>query len=393
MHRITTDERRRRLAARHRLTASEQTNDPVAIVNDLVALHSSDPATVFLSCLVRMEEPSIAAVEQALYTDRHLVRHHAMRRTIWVMTPQTARLAHAATTAKIARNERKTNIKAVDASGVAGDPEAWLDSGVAEIRTLLDAEGPLGTREIGQRLPHLAVPLVYGTAKHNATLNAHTKLLQGAGFAGEFLRLQPTGSWTSAEYLWTVTEDWLGHPIPGLELRGAAAGLVEHYLRRFGPATETDLRWWLGETATLVRNALADIDAVEVGLDGDTTGWVAAGDVDDAEPAEPWVRLLPGLDVTPMGWKDRDWYLDPAHAGRLFDRFGNVGPTIWADGEIVGGWAQRPDGSVAYELLTAIDADHQDLLREAIAEFESTLDGLQVRPRFPSKNQKELLAT
>mgnify|MGYP005679697537 FL=1 len=86
MHRITTAERRRRLADRHRLTPAGRTDDPVAITDDLVTLHSSDPATVHLSCLVRMVDPSIATVERALYDDRSLVRHHAMRRTIWVLS-------------------------------------------------------------------------------------------------------------------------------------------------------------------------------------------------------------------------------------------------------------------------------------------------------------------
>jgi hypothetical protein len=392
VHRITTAERRRRIAARHRLTVDARTNDPAEIAAGLVCLHSSDPATVHLSCIVRMETPSIAAVERTLYAERRLVRHHAMRRTIWVMAPETARLAHAATTAKIARNERKANLKAVTASGVSDDPAAWFDAGVAEIRAVLEADGPLGTREIGQRLPHLMVPLEYGSAKHSATLNAHTKMLQGAGFEGDLLRVAPTGSWTSAEYLWAVTRDWLGHPIPGLDSRYAAAGLVEQYLRRFGPATETDLKWWLGETATLVRTALADIGAVEVALDGDGTGWVAADDLDDTVDPDPWVRLLPGLDATAMGWKERDWYLDRNHVARLFDRFGNVGPTIWADGEIVGGWTQRPDGSVVHELLTELDDDHHDLLAAAIDDYETVLDGVQVKPRFPSKNQKELLS-
>ncbi|MEM9519894.1 MAG: winged helix DNA-binding domain-containing protein [Actinomycetota bacterium] len=392
MHRITTTERRRRIARRHRLTEAGRSDDPVAIADDLVCLHSSDPATVHLSCLVRMSNPSIPMVERALYEDRTLVRHHAMRRTIWVMAPDVARLAHAATTAKIARKEHAANIKAVAAAGIADDPDAWFASGIAQIRALLDVDGPLGTREIGQRLPHLAVPLQYGTTKHTATLNAHTKMLQGAGFDGELLRVAPTGSWTSAEYRWTVTEAWLGHPISGLELREAAAALVGRYLQTFGPATETDLRWWLGETATLVRNALADLGAVEVALDDDRRGWVLAGDHDDTDEPDPWVRLLPGLDATAMGWKERDWYVSPTHVDRLFDRFGNIGPTIWADGVIVGGWTQRPDGSVVYELLDQLGDEQHDRMVAAVAEVETVLDGEQVRPRFPSKNQKELLA-
>ena len=391
MHRITTDERRRRLADRHRLTASRRIDDPVAIAEDLVALHSSDPATVHLSAGVRMADPSIAAVEAALYDERTLVRHHAMRRTIWVMGRRTARLAHAATTEKIARGERKKNVEAVARSGHADDAEAWFAAGSEEIRQLLVAEGPLSTREVRQRLPHLAVPLEYGSAKHTSTLNAHTKMLQGGGFDAVFVRAEPAGSWTSSEYLWSATESWLGEPIAGLETRAAAAELVDHHLRRFGPVSETDLRWWFGETATLVRAALADALAAAVELDDGSPAWVASGDIGETDEPGPWVRLLPGLDATPMGWKERDWYLAPEHTERLFDRFGNIGPTIWADGRVVGGWTQRPDASIVYELLESISDAHRDLLGDAIGELERLVDGVQVRPRFPSRNQKALL--
>ena len=40
----------------------------------LVALHSTDPASVHLSALARMRQPSIAAIERALYETRSLVR-------------------------------------------------------------------------------------------------------------------------------------------------------------------------------------------------------------------------------------------------------------------------------------------------------------------------------
>jgi hypothetical protein len=49
-------------------------------------------------------------------------------------------------------------------------------------------------------------------------------------------------------------------------------------------------------------------------------------DLDDEQPTEPVAALLPSLDPTPMGWKDRRWFLgiDP---GEVFDRAGNIGPT------------------------------------------------------------------
>ncbi|HEX6390519.1 MAG TPA: M48 family metalloprotease, partial [Solirubrobacteraceae bacterium] len=41
---------------------------------------------------------------------------------------------------------------------------------------------------------------------------------------------------------------------------------------------------------------------------------------------------------------------------RLFDRSGNIGPTVWCDGRIVGGWAQRTDGEIALALLEDVGA-------------------------------------
>ena len=235
--------------------------------------------------------------------------------------------------------------------------------------------------------------MTFGVAtKHPAAINSHTKVLQGAGFDASLVRAQPIGSWISAEYLWVPTEDWLGHPIAGLTETDASPELLDLWLRRFGPATETDIKWWFGWTAGLTRKTLTAIDATAVDLDNGS-GFVANSDVEAPVDPGPWVRLLPGLDPTAMGWKQRDWYVAPALVPRLFDRFGNVGPTVWADGQIVGGWVQRPDGKIAIELATELASTHQRLLDQAVGELQPVLDDAVVRPRFPAPVQKELFAS
>ncbi len=57
-----------------------------------------------------------------------------------------------------------------------------------------------------------------------------------------------------------------------------------------------------------------------------------------------------------MSWQQRDWYLGE-HAPRLFDTDGNVGPTLWWDGRIVGGWAQARDGQIVCRFLEDVGAD------------------------------------
>ena len=87
---------------------------------------------------------------------------------------------------------------------------------------------------------------------------------------------------------------------------------------------------------------------------GDIAAWLAADDLDAVRGSPKWVALLPGLDPTTMGWKDRSWYLEAGVASRIVDRNGNAGPTIWVDGRVVGSWVQRKDGTIALGWLTDV---------------------------------------
>ena len=64
---VDTAERRARLAVRHRHVAAAHTDDVVAVADGLVALHSTDPVSVYLSAAARMANASLAAVDRALY--------------------------------------------------------------------------------------------------------------------------------------------------------------------------------------------------------------------------------------------------------------------------------------------------------------------------------------
>ena len=153
--RISVEERRARLAERHLLLPRTRTDSLPQIADDLVALHSSDPVTVFLSAMARMVHPSIEAVEHALYTDRSLIRHHGMRRTLWVATPPVVRLMHAAATRDLLATERRRTGQLLARSGVE-DPEQWLANAEEQVLADLREHGPSTAREIGQRAAALA---------------------------------------------------------------------------------------------------------------------------------------------------------------------------------------------------------------------------------------------
>jgi hypothetical protein len=389
--RIDRAERRARLAARHRLTRAGRTDDVAALTDALVALHSTDPVSVYLSAAARMRRPALAAVEAALYEQRSLVRHHAMRRTLWVFGHETARLAHRSCTVALLGTQRRMLLAALADGDIRGEPESWLAAASAEVLATLTEAGPLSARELGQRVPRLAVPLRIGTGRNAAVQAAHSRVLLVLGFEGRVLRARPVGTWINGQYRWAATQTWLPGGFPELEQRIAAAGLAQRWLRAFGPATRTDLRWWTGWTAAVTTRALADVGAVEVELD-EGVGFVLPDALDPAPPAEPSVALLPGLDPSTMGWKLRDWYLDPAHAPILFDRNGNGGPTVWAGGRIVGGWGQRRDATIALQLLEDIGAAQRDAADGAAHALEELLGGMRFPVRFPAPLQAELVA-
>ena len=81
-----------------------------------------------------------------------------------------------------------------------------------------------------------------------------------------------------------------------------------------------------------------------------------------------------------MGWKHRDFVLGP-HRERLFDTNGNAGPTVWVDGRIVGGWAQRDDGEVAFTLLQDVGAEATTAVEQRAAELTTMLGDVRLKAR------------
>ena len=393
---VGVEERRARLATRHRLLPAARTDDVPAIADDLVALHSSDPVSVYLSATARMATPSLSAVEKALYDDRSVVRHHGMRRTLWVATPELVRVAHGAATRRLAGAEHRRNVKLLRQSGVA-DPETWFADAREQVLAALHEHGPMTARTLGQRVPALRVPLVLAAgSKNQTTTSAHARVLLQLGFEGQIVRTRPAGTWINGAYTYAAMDGWTPGGVGGLGEREAAALLADRWLRRFGPGTTADLQWWAGWTATLTRHALADCGAVPVTLAGGpgeepVPGWLAEGDEDAVEPSPEWVALLPGLDPTTMGWKQRGWYL-PEAAADLFDGNGNAGPSIWVDGQVAGAWIQAKDGTIRIRWFVDVPDRARDAVAAETDRLGAVVGDARFTVRFPGAAHKALLA-
>ncbi|MFE6893641.1 winged helix DNA-binding domain-containing protein [Streptomyces sp. NPDC057694] len=387
---IGDEERRVRLARAHRLSPDARAATPLEVARSLVALHGTDPATVYLAVGARLADASatVAAVEAALYEERSLVRMHGMRHTVFTFPAELAATVHASTGLAVAAKARAGLLKDM-VSGSDGrlTPE-WLAEVEASALAALERRGEATAVELTSDEPRLKEAFTYGRGKsYEAPHTVSSRLMRVLGVEGRVVRGRPLGSWTSTQFRWAVAP-----PHPELPVAEAQSELLRRWLAVCGPATEADLKWWTGWKVTDVRRALAAVGAVVVSLDGGGTGYVLADRLAAPDGApEPWAALLPGLDPTAMGWQERDWYCPPGVRSALFDGSGNIGPTVWWNGRVVGGWGQRGGGEVVWRLL---DESGGAVAARAItaeaSRLTAWLGGVRVTPRFRTPLEREL---
>lgn len=365
-------------------------------VADIIGLHGTDPASVYLAAWARTCGVGKAAIDQALYEEHSLVRMLGMRRTVFVVPAALVPVIQAACTDQIAERMRRQLAQRVQESGIAADAESWLkEVGEAAVRALA-ARGTGTGAELARDEPRLRAQIVYAADKsYGGPVNLTTSLLTLLSAEGLIMRGRPRGGWTSSQFTWFAAGDPAKPPAAA-----ARAELARRWLWAFGPALVSDLHWWSGWTTGQVKQALDQLEVTEVDLDG-TPGIMLTADEPADDPANrapaPWAALLPALDPTAMGWRERSWYLGE-HGPALFDRSGNIGPTVWWQGRIVGGWAQRRDGEIAVRLLEDIGAEAEAAitaearrLRLWIADPKTPADSpTRITPRFRTPVEREL---
>lgn len=376
---ITDDERRARLGRRHALASPVAR--PLEAARAVVCLHATEPASVHLAAWAR-SGASRSVVDAALFEDRSLVRQLGMRRTVFTVPRDLLPAVWGSAAARVAGQQWRRLVGDVEKVGVR-DGAAWAEEHLEAALALIGRHGGLATAELRELLPALDLRLTRGAGSAwEAQVAVARQVVTVLGAQGRLLRGPNDGTWKTSRHRWVRTEDWLGAPPQPLSERDGYAALVRRWLAAFGPGTEADVVWWLGATKAAVRRALVDVGAVQV-MTSAGPAYVLPDDVEPVAPPEPWVALLPALDPTTMGWKQRAFYLGP-HGAALFDRNGNGGPTAWWNGRIVGGWTQAPDGTVLVVPAEPLPAEADRGLRAAADRLTTWLAGDVVRSIYQS---------
>ena len=386
---IDTAERRRRIAVRHHLAPACRGSEVATVAGELVGLHATDPTSVYIGAFARVAGVTPDDLARALYEERTLLKVVGMRRTMFATTADIAGVINAATARSIAVGERKRTLKMRADAGVAADVEVWLSEVEAQTLEALEELGSATATELAKRVPGLRVQISFGAGKSWAgKVGVSTRVLFLLSAEARIIRGRPRGTWLSSMYEWAPMDRWVPGGLTQPDTHAAQTELARRWLRAFGPGTQRDIQWWTGWTVATTKRALADVGAIEVELD-EGTGFSLPDDLGTTPDVGPWVSLVPSLDTTTMAWKERDWYLG-AHAERLFDTIGNAGPTIWLDGRIVGGWAVRKTGEVAYQVLESVGRHADDAIQVEAARLQEWLASSRVIPRFRTPLELEL---
>ena len=227
-----------------------------------------------------------------------------MRRTLWVVPRDLVSVVDAACASSqlasgvgsgIRRRERGVErARAMDRRGRRGSHRAL------QARRGIHEDSPATTR--CSRRSSVWAP----RTRWEAEVSAASRILPLLAAEGAIVRGRPRGAWVNGQYRWVPIRTGWAATSTRATLPPHGTALLRRWLHPFGPATETDLRWWAGWTAREARAALAAVPHAVVDLGDGATGFVLADDLDPTERPEPWAALLPTLDPTTMGWKERD---------------------------------------------------------------------------------------
>jgi hypothetical protein len=228
-------ERRTRLARRHFLIT--RAADPVTdLTAALVRLHATDLATPYLSLWARIPRFTVPDLDIELHQRHSLVKHLAMRRTLWVVDARDLPMIQAGASDRVADNERRRLIADVQKAGVAADGAEWVDRACAAVLSHLMKHRPASSTELRKALPELAGTMVYAPEKRwGGEIPLAPRVLTVLSVRGHIVRGPTDGAWTTSRPRWVTADAWLGQGPETMSPERARAELLRRWLRAFGP--------------------------------------------------------------------------------------------------------------------------------------------------------------
>jgi hypothetical protein len=184
----------------------------------------------------------------------------------------------------------------------------------------------------------------------------------------------------AGEETWVAVEDWVSIQ---WEL-GAIGKLAHRYFGAFAPATIEDFAAWAGLPIPEARQgvqAIAD-DLIELESKSETLYMLKShADLLHEQGNKPVVRLLPRYDTYLLGYRSREWMVDPPYMKRIHPGGGVLHATMLVNHRAAGTWKMsksrkgvrvtvEPFEPLAEKLVPLIHAEAESMARFLGQELE-----------------------
>jgi hypothetical protein len=358
---------------RHHLAAPRADARPVDVVKAMSGAHAQILAAAELSIGIRIEGMGRAAIRDALWTERSLVKTFGPRGTVHLLPTEDLPVwtgALGAVPVPPHRMPPQVRMTPDQTEAVIEAIGAALEDAELTIDELTEAV----VERAGSWASDRVMP---------AFQDAWPRWRQATDTAAN-RGVLCFGQNRGRKITYTNPHRWLPGFRP-LDGPSAVAEVVRRYLHAYGPAGPGDFARWFAAPPRWAADAFAALgdELVQVRL-GENVTWQLASDghLPDGEPPRG-VRLLPYFDAYTVGAHPRS-LLFP---GRAFDRAlarGQAGnyPVVLVDGTVAGIWHQGGAGrnlDITVELFAPLDADRRRDLDDQAARLADFVDA---RPRL-----------
>ncbi|MFX1596529.1 MAG: DNA glycosylase AlkZ-like family protein [Promethearchaeota archaeon] len=333
---------------KNHLIEETKCDDIIQITEDLCGLHSTGLKTSYLSLFVRSNNFKKEDLERALYINKTLGRIRGMRKTLFIQTKSMIPTVFPATFSLI----EKTFEKYMEYHKISFKEYQEISKQIINLLKGRELSASAIKKELNSKI----------------NIPAIIHLMCNYGI---LIRTKPIKDWKDRRNEYALFNDYF--PTINLEevnQEEAIQYLIKKYIKTYGPVSENDISWWTGLTKSKVRDTIKTFeDSLKKVKISTCKGnfLMNYSDINKLQKLtnldKPPLLLLPELDPYPMGYNERERYVNIHNYNKIFDRSGNIAATIFLDGIVIGVWdtEEKPKPTIKFHLFDPIE---KNLLEE-----------------------------
>jgi len=359
----------------------EKASDFCEVAKAQLGLHSTDYWTPYFSVWARIGNFDAKKMFESINNGKKLVRTHAFRTTLHVIHVDNLSLILSATGPALYKASRDDKFRKVN---LLSNQE--IENMLNRVKEALK-DKPLQMSQLKQTIPDVA-----------AHMRSVLVMLMAKGDVVRAKASHARSNLTS----YALMNKW----IDGLRLKltdedEAITELIERHIERFGPVSIDDIAWWLRITKTAVKISLQKLSDNVVHIElPQNEGYMVKSDYEIATsleaPEKDMVWFLPYEDHFLKAFSNRSAYIGEEIQSKLFpaDRrhywpsnpdapllmpskgvraTGEVRPSIWLNGKVVGRWEIDDDGEQK-KIVASVYLKHSKVVQDEVEHMRRELE-------------------